>query len=240
MKKIIIGILGGMSAQSTAKAYLEMNSLIPQYCWPNGYFPEILIYSVDFGVIERFQEYGEWGKAEDYLASAVNGYLSKADFIVMCTNTMHKILPGLEAKTGKEFVSIVEATAERARDANYQKVLILGTRFVMEEDFYKSGFEALGIEAVAPNLPQDQAYINETIFKRLVNGEFLEEDQEKFWDIIRWNHEEQGIEAAVMACTEIPLLMASLATFVPLLDTMAIQVEAAVKKALAKAWASTK
>lgn len=200
-----IGILGGMSYQATAQYYHLINKGINQICggWNAA---ELLICSVNFANIEAFVRGERWDDAANYLVSkAIQLELGGADFIVMATNTMHRVAPKIETAIQIPLIHIVDVTAEAIKKYGIAKVGVLGTKPVMEADFYRDRFEQHGIEAIAPNSQQCQI-IDSIIFDELVFGILKQESRKIYIDIMK-DLAERGAQGIVLGCTEIEMLV---------------------------------
>ncbi len=200
-----IGILGGMSSQATAGYYHLINTGINKICggWT---IAELLLYSVNFANIEAFVRNNQWNDAAKYLVSkAIQLEQGGADFIVMATNTMHRVAPQIEAAIQIPLIHIVDVTAEEIKKHGMTKVGVLGTKPVMEADFYRDRFKLHGIEAIAPNSQQCQV-IDTIIFDELVFGTLKDESRQIYIDIMR-QLARQGAQGIVLGCTEIEMLV---------------------------------
>jgi aspartate racemase len=183
---------------------------------------------VDFQEIADYQEKGEWEKSGDVLAkAALNLENAGADFIVICTNTMHKVAPEIVARINIPLIHIAEATAETLIETGIHKVALLGTKYTMKEDFYKNKIEDAGIKVLIPE-EEDINIINATIYEELCLGIISEKSKSEFLRIIA-GLKKQGAEGVILGCTEIGLLIKSEDTDLPVFDTTYIH---ALKAAL--------
>jgi len=227
-----IGLLGGMSWESTTTYYRLINEGVKEKLG-GLHSAKICLYSVDFDEIEKLQHAGNWPKTAKILSEAAKRIeAGGADFLMICTNTMHKVAPQIEANIRIPLLHIADATAERIKAQGYRTVGLLGTNFTMEQDFYKGRLqEKHGIETIIPK-PHDRKIIHDVIYDELCLGKIEDLSQREYLRIISGLNE-QGAEAVILGCTEIPLLVRQQHTSVPLLDTTRIHAEQAVNWALA-------
>ncbi len=226
-----IGLIGGMSWQSSALYYRLLNQGIKQRL--GGFHSaKILMYSVEFAEIHRLQHQGDWQQAGGILTTAAKTLEhGGADFIVLCTNTMHKVAKQITATLGIPLLHIADATASSLLLAGHRKVGLLGTIFTMEQAFYKQKLaEDYNLEVVVPS-KGDRETINEIIFSELVDGEIRISSRDKYLRIID-TLVAAGAEAVILGCTEIGLLIKQSDTNIPLFDTSKMHVEAALDEAL--------
>jgi aspartate racemase len=225
MKKI--GILGGMSYESTIKYYeLILQNYYNSY---NDYnYPEILIYSLNFQKVIDYELGNDKPKYVDYLMSGINS-LQKggADFIIMAANSPHAVYDDLVQKAEVPILSIVKATAEKALEMGLNKLLLIGIKFTMQSSFYQRIFENSNMQVITPE-DIEQDLIDQIIFDELVIGKFKNESKQKLLEIIH-NYEVDGV---ILGCTEIPLMLHKNDTNIKLLDTIEIHVEATLKFAM--------
>jgi aspartate racemase len=226
-----IGLLGGMSWESTQTYYQLINQAVRDRLG-GLHSAECVLYSVDFEPIEQLQSSGAWEAAGAILAEAARRVESAgADFLVLCTNTMHKVAPQIEAAIEIPLLHLADATGEAVRNAGFQAVGLLGTRFTMGEDFYRGRLtERHGLEVLIPHEPEREL-IDRVIFEELCVGKCLDGSRGKYLEIIH-RLAERGAEAVILGCTEISLLVGPTDTSVPLFDTTAIHTEKAVEWAL--------
>jgi aspartate racemase len=226
-----IGVLGGMSSQATGEYYRMLNAGINSIrgAWSTA---ELLLYSVNFANIEAFVRRDQWDDAADYLvAKAIQLEQGGADFIVMVSNTMHRVAPQIEAAVQIPLIHIVDVAAEEIKKQGASKVGVLGTKPVMEADFYRDRFRQHDIEAIAPNSKQRQV-IDTIIFDELVFGTLKDESRNIYLDIMR-ELAEQGAHGIVLGCTEIEMLIKPKdIPGLPLFDTTALHCQKAVNLAL--------
>ena len=225
MKKI--GILGGMSYESTIKYY---DLLLQKYYDENNdyNYPEILIYSLNFQKVIDYELGNETPKYIDYLMSGINSLQNGgADFIVMAANSPHAVYDDLVQKAEVPILSIVKATAEKALEMGLNKLLLIGIKFTMQSSFYQRIFENSNMQVITPE-DIEQDLIDQIIFDELVIGKFKNESKQKLLEIIH-NYEVDGV---ILGCTEIPLMLHKNDTNIKLLDTIEIHVEATLKFAM--------
>lgn len=222
-----VGLLGGMSWESTAVYYRLINQEVRRRCG-GLHSAKILLYSLDFAEVEELQSTGRWGEAGALLGSAA-GALEKAgaDLLLICTNTMHKVASQIAAGLSIELLHIADATGSRIVEDRFEKVGLLGTRFTMEEDFYRSVLEKrYGLKVVVP-AQEDRRIIDSVIFDELCRGEINDRSRDEYRRIAR-DLGEQDCQAIILGCTEISLLLRPEDTDMVLYDTTAIHADSAV------------
>ena len=226
-----IGLLGGMSWESTAEYYRLANELVRER--RGGlHSADCVIRSVDFAVIEKLQAAGEWDSAGRLLASEARALeAAGADLIVLCTNTMHKVAPAIEAAISVPFLHIAETTASAIVSEGLATVGLLATRFTMEQDFYIDRLAARGITAIVPS-ETDRETVHRIIYDELCLGVIRDESRAQYQRIMR-DLVERGAQGMVYGCTEIELLVGPRDTTVPVFPTTRLHVEAAVELSLA-------
>ncbi|NWA63551.1 aspartate/glutamate racemase family protein [Pantoea sp. B9002] len=226
----MIGLIGGMSWESTALYYRIINEQVKQQLG-GLHSARSLMYSVDFHEIEKLQAAGEWQKAGEILAeAAVSLEKGGADFIVLCTNTMHKVAQQIIDAVSIPLLHIADATAQRIRQAGVKKVGLLATAFTMEQEFYKGRLNQSEIEVLVPDAA-GRKVVHDIIYQELCLGVIRDESRAQYRKIIA-ELVEQGAEAIILGCTEITLLVKAEDASVPLFDTTLIHAEDAVKLAL--------
>ncbi|WP_415881559.1 aspartate/glutamate racemase family protein [Neptuniibacter sp. QD34_54] len=227
-----IGLLGGMSWESTQGYYRSINEGVKSRLG-GLHSAQIAMYSVDFDPIEKLQHQGDWaGTAAILSQAAKNIQAAGADFLLICTNTMHKVAPQIEAAIDIPLIHIADATAEELIKQNVKTVGLLGTAFTMEQGFYKDRLaDKFGLSVVVPNEP-DRAVVHEVIYKELCLGNINPNSKSEYLRIIK-ALAEQGAEAVILGCTEIGMLVKQSDTDIRLIDTTAIHAQAAVELALA-------
>jgi len=228
-----IGLLGGMSWESTAGYYQAINQGIKERLG-GLHSAQIVMYSVDFAPIEELQHSGDWRQTGKILSNAARALeAGGADFFLICTNTMHKVADQVEAEVDIPLLHIADATGEALQHERIQKVGLLGTAFTMEEDFYKGRLEnKFGFEVVVPE-KADRQLVHDVIYKELCLGKIVPQSRSKYGRIVE-NLAEKGAEAVILGCTEIGMLITTKDVTLPLFDTTLIHAASAVKKALAE------
>jgi aspartate racemase len=225
-----IGLLGGMSWHSTELYYRLLNEGVQQRLG-GLHSALILMSSVEFAEIARLQREGDWDRANAILAvEAARLEHAGADFLLIATNTMHIAVPSIEACCKLPILHIADATARAIFDAGLQRVGLLGTRFTMQQDYYRSRLEKAGLEVLVPDDPACQR-INDVIFEELCFGQTLDDSRAFYLEEID-RLVKKGAECVIEGCTEITLLVTPEHTTVPLFDTTAIHAAAAVELAL--------
>ncbi|MEL0035266.1 MAG: aspartate/glutamate racemase family protein [Gammaproteobacteria bacterium] len=226
-----IGLLGGMSWESTQGYYKAINEGIKSKLG-GLHSARIAMYSVDFQPIETLQHEGDWeGTAEILVAASQRIEAAGADCLLICTNTMHKVAPAIEEATTIPLIHIADATARVLVDKGIQKVGLLGTGFTMEQDFYRGRLsDKFGLEVVIPE-QSDRDIVHRVIYEELCLGQIKQDSNAEYVRIIA-DLATQGAEAVILGCTEIGLLVKQSDTDVPLVDTTMIHAQAAVEFAL--------
>ncbi|MFB6296417.1 MAG: aspartate/glutamate racemase family protein [Halobacteriales archaeon] len=226
-----VGVLGGMSSESTIEYYRGIDAGITDA--RGGHTAgDIVIRSVNFADVEQFIRGEQWEQAGAYLADAAADLeAAGAAFVVMATNTMHKVAPRIEATLSVPFVHIVDVTADAITDAGLETVGLLGTQTVMGGSFYRDRLAEHGLDVVVPE-PADQERVDDIIFEELTHGEIRAESRTTYLDVID-SLTEAGAEGVVLGCTEIELLIEQAdCPDVPLFDTTALHVARAVAHSL--------
>jgi aspartate racemase len=225
-----IGLLGGMSWESTELYYRWINEKVKQKLG-GLHSAKIVLVSVDFQEIETLQHEGRWDEAGVALAKAAQQIeAAGADFLLICTNTMHKVAPQIEAAITIPILHLADATAVCIQKQGLKKVGLLGTNFTMEQDFYRGRLEQHGLEVIVTNAA-DRAIMHGVIYNELCLGKVEDASRHEFLRIIDDLHA-QGAEGIIEGCTEIVMLVQQQHTAVPLFDTTAIHAETAVNRAL--------
>ncbi|MGE9551611.1 amino acid racemase [Erwinia amylovora] len=223
-----LGLIGGMSWESTMPYYRLINEGIKQQLG-GLHSAKLVLYSVDFHEIEACQTSGDWQKAGQMLAeAAVSLKKAGAEGIVLCTNTMHKVADPIAQQSGLPFLHIADGTASAIKERKMKRVALLGTRYTMEQDFYRGRLLAEhGIETQVPGEAERQE-VNRIIFEELCLGVFTEASRNYYAQVVA-GLVEQGAEGVIFGCTEIGLLLQAADCPVPVFDTTAIHASAAVK-----------
>jgi aspartate racemase len=227
-----IGLIGGMSWESTVPYYRLINETVKQRLG-GLHSAKVVLYSVDFHEIERLQHAGDWAGAGAVLAAAARSLQAAgADFLVLCTNTMHKVAPTIEAAAQIPLFHIADPTALAIKQAGHTTVGLLGTRFTMEQSFYRDRLsERHGLRVIVPDT-QDRETVHRIIYEELCLGVVSDESRQAY-RLVMERLVSQGAQAIVLGCTEISLLVGASDTAVPLYDTTAIHARAAAEEALA-------
>lgn len=226
-----IGLIGGMSWESTAHYYQIINREVKARLG-GLHSGKVCLYSVDFAEIETLQHQGRWDDTAIILAQAAKSVeAGGADFILICTNTMHKVADQIQQAVNVPLVHIADTTAEKLVSDGIKKVGLLGTRFTMEQDFYKQRLiDKFGVDVFVPGA-DDQTIIHNVIYNELCKGEVRDDSRQHYLAIIE-KLVEQGAEAVILGCTEIAMLVEPHHIDVKLYDTTEIHAKAAVEKAL--------
>lgn len=226
-----IGLIGGMSWESTIGYYREINQGVKKSLG-GLHSAKIVLHSVDFDPIEKLQHSGNWaGTAEILIGAAKSVESAGADFVLICTNTMHKVASDIELSINIPLLHIADATAEALVKDGIKKVGLLGTAFTMEHDFYKQRLiETYGLEVVIPN-EADRKLVHDTIYNELCLGNIHDASRQEYLRIVN-ELAKSGAEAIILGCTEIGMLISQQHTDVPLYDTTAIHAAKAVEWAI--------
>ena len=226
-----IGLIGGMSWESTASYYRAINEEVKARLG-GLHSAKIVLVSVDFAQIAKYQQAGDWQQAAQLLSgAAVNLQAAGADFFILCTNTMHNVADTIEAAVDIPMLHIADATGQQLRSEGITKIALLGTKFTMQQAFYKSRLQdSFAIDVIVPTV-LEQDIIHQVIYDELCLGKTLDESRRQFVKIIEALHR-KGAQGVILGCTEIALLVQQNHTQVPLYDTTQIHAQAAVKLAL--------
>jgi aspartate racemase len=229
-----IGLLGGMSWESTAIYYRLINQLTRAHRGRLHSAP-LLIWSADFADIRRLQVTGQWDKTAEVLTDAARRLESAgARLLLLCTNTMHKVAADIEAAVSIPLLHLADVTAARIKRAGFQRVGLLGTRYAMEEDFYIGRLACRHGLTVCTPAAADRDMIDQVIFEELCGGIVSDKSRQRFLQVIE-QLRRRGAEAVIAGCTEIGMLVQQRHTTLPLLDTTRIHAEEAVRWALVTA-----
>ncbi len=226
-----MGLIGGMSWESSLEYYRLVNELVKARLG-GLHSAKCLMASVDFAEIEEYQRKAEWDRAGQVLADCARGLESAgADFLVLCTNTMHKVAGPILSAVKIPLLHIVDPTAERICQAGFTRAGLLGTRFTMEEDFYRQRLvDQFGLQVLVPQ-PDQRKMVDRVIFDELVLGIVKEESRHQYRQVMA-SLVDLGTQCIILGCTEIGLLVSQEDSAVPLFDTTRIHAEAAVDFAL--------
>jgi aspartate racemase len=228
-----IGLLGGMSWESTTEYYRTINRGIAEQ--RGGlHSAKVALYSVDFAPLETLQHNGDWqGAAAALTEAALNVQSAGADFLLICTNTMHKVADQIEAALEIPLLHIADATAEVLVSEGVRKVGLLGTSFTMEEDFYRGRLKRnFGLEIVTPSRA-DREIVHNVIYQELCAGKIFDSSKAEYLRIID-GLVKDGAEAVILGCTEIGILVKQRDTEVKLYDTAVIHAMKAVEQAIVR------
>ena len=229
-----IGFIGGMSWESTVLYYQIANEVVKNKLG-GLHSARVLLYSVNFYEIESLQASGEWEKSAEILTAVANKLENAgADFIVICTNTMHKVAPQIAKGINIPILHIADATAVELKKASISKVALLGTKYTMTQDFYKNKIIEEGISVLIPN-EKDIELVNGVIYSELCLGIVSPESKKEYLRIIDDLHE-QGAQAVILGCTEIGMLLKQEDTNIPLFDTTEIHATKAALMAIEEFW----
>lgn len=225
-----IGLIGGMSCESSVTYYQTINTIIKEQL--GGFHSaKCLLYSVDFQEIETCQVSEDWEKGADILCDAAKKLeLAGADFILICTNTMHKVADKVAAAVTVPLLHIADATARELTANKLKTVALLGTKYTMEQDFYKAKLIEHGINVMVPE-EEDRTLINDVIYQELCLGNISPKSKQAFLKILD-KLAASGAEGVILGCTEIGLLIQQNDTSIPLFDTALIHAKAAALQAL--------
>ena len=225
-----IGLIGGMSAESTVPYYRIINAEVGRRLG-GLHSARIVLYSVDFHEVEAMQSAGRWDEAGDMLAGcALALQRAGADFLVLCTNTMHKVAPAIEAASRLPLLHVADATAEAVLRQGSTRVGLLGTRFTMEHDFLRERLRQRGVETLVPAAPEREI-VHRVIYDELCRGDVREASRAQYVRIIA-GLAQAGAQAVVLGCTEIGLLVRPQDAPLALFDTASIHALAAAEFAL--------
>lgn len=221
-----LGILGGMSSESTTTYYNYINHKINQTKGANT-SASLIIYSVNFEEIVQCQKRNDWQQAGDILADKAKKLQTiGADAILLATNTMHMVAPTIQNNITVPFLHIVDATAQAINAKNIDKVALLGTQFVMQQDFYKNKLADFGVESIVPDASA-QVEIHRIIFNELCMGEIKPSSKQFYLDVIN-QLQQQGAKGVILGCTEIGLLIKQHDLTIPVFDTALLHAQMAV------------
>ncbi|MFV0350842.1 MAG: aspartate/glutamate racemase family protein [Oscillospiraceae bacterium] len=223
-----LGLIGGMSWESTVLYYQILNKQVKERLG-GLHSARCVLYSVDFYEIEQCQSTGDWEKSVAILTDAALALQNAgAEAVLICTNTMHKVADEVQKNITVPLLHIAEVTADAVLANGHNKVALLGTRYTMEQDFYKGKIQAKGIQVVVPNAEERQK-INSIIFDELCLGAIVEESKQYVLKVIERLTKEEGIQGVVLGCTEIPLLVKQADCEVAVYDTATLHALAGVE-----------
>jgi aspartate racemase len=226
-----IGLIGGMSWESSIEYYRIINE-VTQRSLGGFHSAKSVMYSVDFAEVEVLQHQGRWKEAADLMVAAAQSLeRSGADFVILCTNTMHKLADEIEANIKIPFLHIADATAVKVRDCGIQKIGLLGTRYTMEQEFYRGRLmDKHGLEVMIPD-GEARSRIHDVIYNELCRGFINPESRQRYIEVIN-QFIQSGAEGVILGCTEIELLVKPEDVEVAVFPTTRIHAEAAVAWAI--------
>ncbi|BEH72635.1 aspartate/glutamate racemase family protein [Edwardsiella tarda] len=226
-----IGLLGGMSWESSAEYYRIINQGVREHLGPTA-SASVVLWSFNFAEIEALQHQGDWSTLSERMVDAAQRLQGAgADVLLICTNTMHRMASALESALSIPLIHIADPTAAAIKAAGLRKVGLLGTAFTMEQDFYKGRLsERHGLEVIVPEA-DDRATVHRIIYDELVAGQITPSSRAAYRQVIA-RLVQAGAEAVILGCTEIMLLVQPEDSAVPLFDTTALHAAAAVEAAL--------
>ena len=226
----LVGLLGGMSWESTLTYYQGLNRGVRERLG-GLHSARCLLASVDFAEVERMQERGAWAEAGAYLASwARQLEAGGAECVVLCTNTMHRVIDDIGAAVTIPILHIADGTADALLADGVRTVGLLGTRYTMEQDFYRSILERRGLTVVTPDDP-DRTLVHDVIYDELCLGKVLDHSRQAYIAVVE-SLKQNGAEAVIFGCTEIGLLLDQETSPLPVYDTTLLHIEAALDWAL--------
>lgn len=227
-----IGLIGGMSWESTVTYYQVINEAVKRRLG-GLHSAKILMYSVDFAEVEACQAAGDWDRSADILGDAAERLeRAGADVIAICTNTMHKVAPQIQRRISIPILHIADATAERLRREGIRRVALLGTKYTMQQDFYRERIRSSGIDVLIPDAA-DVEIVNRVIYGELCLGEIREASRREYVRIID-GLKARGAEGVILGCTEIGLLIGPQDSPLPVFDTTQIHALRAAEWAMEK------
>ncbi len=225
MTQKILGLLGGMSWESTVHYYTHINRYV-RAARGGLHSAPLLLHSVEFDTIATLQRQGDWAAAAQLLGQAGKGLAAAgAGALVICTNTMHKVAEEVAALAGIPLLHITDPTIAALQAAGIARVGLLGTRFTMEDDFYRARLQAAGLQVYVPAV-EDRAEVHRVIFDELCQGQVVAASRQRYLAIIEALRAD-GAQAVILGCTEIAMLIGPADTSLPLFDTAQLHAEAA-------------
>ena len=225
---LTIGMLGGMSWESSAEYYRLANVLVRERLG-GLHSAKVVLHSVDFAEIERLQVEGRWDDAGKALAeAAAQVQAGGADFLLICTNTMHRVFDQVQAAVDIPVIHLGDTTAQAIRQAGFTTVGLLGTGFTMDQAFYRERLESHGLKVLVPSA-EDRATVHRIIYDELCLGIVREQSRRAYQDVIA---RFEGAEGVILGCTEIELLLSQADVPIPVFPTTRLHVEAAVERAI--------
>ncbi|KAB8153118.1 amino acid racemase [Kordia sp. TARA_039_SRF] len=225
-----IGLIGGITPQSTILYYQILNELAEKYVG-NSHTAKCIINSVDFGQIHKLQAEGRWDLLDELMADAgKNLENAGANMILICANTMHLTIEAVRNNVSIPVIHIAEATAEKISAQKLKTIALLGTKYTMELDFYKEVLTSFGIQTLIPNA-EERKEVHRVIYEELSKGQLKESSREAYIKIIN-RLQNEGAEGVILGCTEIPLLIQQKDVLIPVFDTTTIHATKAMELAI--------
>ena len=225
-----VGLIGGMSWESTIPYYKVINEYVGRELG-GLHNARIVLYSVEFGELEKYMSAGEWDKIENVLTdAAIKLQNAGAEVVLICTNTMHKMFSQIQEKLSVPMIHIADATADELEKQGKRKAALLGTKYTMTEDFYKSRLIKRGFEVLIPD-EEDIKTVNDIIFDELCCGVVKDSSRKAYSEIIS-KLKDKGADSVILGCTEIGILISQEDSVLPVFDTTVIHAESAAKFAL--------
>jgi len=225
-----IGLIGGMSWESSLEYYRIVNQLVKEKLG-EPHSAKCIMYSVDFAEYENLQHEGKWAELTEKMVDIGKKLeATGSDLVLICTNTMHKMAPQVQGSIKVPLLHIADAAADEIKSRNMKKVGLLGTKFTMEQDFYKKRIQKKhDIEVIIPD-DKERDTVHNVIYKELISGIINESSRKKFQKIIE-NLKDRGAEGVILGCTEIPLLIKDKDSVIPVFDTTMLHAKKAVEMA---------
>ncbi|HKL13076.1 MAG TPA: aspartate/glutamate racemase family protein [Halanaerobiales bacterium] len=225
-----IGLIGGMSWESSLEYYRIVNQLVKEKLG-EPHSAKCIMYSVDFAEYENLQHEGKWAELTEKMVDIGKKLeATGSDLVLICTNTMHKMAPQVQESIKVPLLHIADAAADEIKSRNMKKVGLLGTKFTMEQDFYKKRIQKKhDIEVIIPD-DKERDTVHNVIYKELISGIINESSRKKFQKIIE-NLKDRGAEGVILGCTEIPLLIKDKDSVIPVFDTTMLHAKKAVEMA---------
>ncbi len=223
----LIGMLGGMSWESTDYYYQQLNRAVRDRLG-GLHSARCVVYSVDFDAIERMQAAGEWERAGVYLAECAQRLeAAGAECVVLCTNTMHRVFDEIQRAIGVPMLHIADGTADALQVADVKRVALLGTRYTMEQEFYRQRLERRGLTVVVPGA-SDRELVHRVIFDELCLGRIVDSSRAEFERVVADMARDNDVSGVILGCTEIGMLLGQRNSPLPVFDTTLLHVEAAL------------
>jgi aspartate racemase len=226
-----IGIIGGLGPESTVDYYKEIIAAFHAR-YDEMVYPEIIIYSVNIDEFMKFVETENWSGLSEWLLEKISSiHRAGAQFAVIASNTPHIVFDEIKSKSPIPLLSIVEETCNKAQEMDLKNVGLMGTKLTMEADFYKKPFISKGMSVVVPS-EEEQQFIHHKLFSEIELGIFKDPTREKLLAIAKRMVDEEGVDALILGCTELPLILTQSEYGIPFLNTTAIHCESIIKHCL--------